>query len=54
MEHKMLMPNKPLNSTIFLEETGFDLQIRNGELYICGDLTFEEAQAALHAHNPQA
>jgi hypothetical protein len=54
MEHKLPMPNKPLNSTIFLEETGFDLQIREGDLYVVGDLTLEEAKSALAAHNPEA
>jgi len=54
MEHKMLMPNKPLNSTIFLEETGFDLHIRDGELWVSGDCTKAEAEAALATHNPEA
>ena len=54
MEHKLPMPNKPLNSWIFLQETGFDMQTREGELYICGDLTLEQAIAALAAHNPEA
>jgi len=54
MEHKLPMPNKPLNSTIFLEETGFDLQSRDGELYVVGDCTKAQAEAALAAHNPPA
>ena len=54
MEHKLPMPNKVLNSWIFLQETGFDLQSRDGELYVCGDLTLDEAKAALAAHNPEA
>jgi len=54
MEHKLENPNKPVNSTIFLEETGFDLHFRDGEFWVCGDLTLDEAKAALAAHNPEA
>jgi hypothetical protein len=54
MEHKVSMPNKPLNSSIFLEETGFYLQMRDGELYVVGDCTKAQAEAALAAHNPEA
>ena len=54
MEHKLSIPNKPLNSTVFFEETGFYLQVRNGELYVVGDCTEAQAEAALAAHNPPA
>ena len=54
MEHKLPVPNKPLDSWVFYKETGFDLHFRYGELYVCGDLTLEEAKAALAAHNPEA
>ena len=52
MEHKMNKPNKPLHSTIFREETGWELYIRGEDLFIFGDCTKAEAEAALAAHNP--
>ncbi len=54
MEHKMTKPNKPLHSTIFRNETGFDLYIRGDDLFISGDCTKAQAEAALDAHNPPA
>jgi hypothetical protein len=54
MDYKLTMPNKALNSEIFFKETGFYLQIRDGELYVVGECTLEEAKAALAAHNPPA
>ena len=54
MDHKLQMPNKPLNSSVFYEATGFYLQVRDGELYVVGDCTQEQAEAALAAHNPEA
>jgi hypothetical protein len=54
MDYKLSMPNKPLNSSVFFDETGFYLQIRDGELYVVGDCTKAEAEAALAAHNPPA
>ncbi len=54
MDHKLPMPNKPLNSSLFFEETGFYLHFRDGELYVVGDCTKEQAEAALAAHNPEA
>jgi hypothetical protein len=54
MEHKMDKPNKPLHSTIFRNETGFDLYILDEDLYISGDCTKAQAEAALAAHNPPA
>jgi hypothetical protein len=54
MEHKMNKPNKPLHSTIFREETGWDLYTTGDDLFISGDCTKAEAEAALAAHNPPA
>ncbi len=54
MEHKMTKPNKALHSTIFKDETGFDLYTIEGELFISGDCTKAQAEAALAAHNPPA
>ena len=52
MEHKMNKPNKPLHSDVFRNETGFDLYTTGDDLFISGDCTKEEAEAALAAHNP--
>lgn len=49
---KLKQPNKPLNSNVFYEETGCNLFIQNDELFISGDITAEQAQAMLDAHNP--
>jgi hypothetical protein len=54
MDYKLAMPNKALNSEIFFNETGFYLQMREGELHVVGECTLEEAKAALAAHNPPA
>ena len=54
MDYKLPMPNKPLNSSVFFDETGFYLQVRDGELYVVGDCTEAQAEAALAAHNPPA
>lgn len=54
MEHKMNKPNKPLHSTIFKEETGFELYTIGEDLFISGDCTKAQAEAALAAHNPPA
>jgi hypothetical protein len=54
MEHKMNKPNKPLHSTIFNDETGLNLFTMGEDLYISGDCTKAEAEAALAAHNPPA
>jgi len=52
MEHKFAIPNKPLNSDEFKNATGFDLFIRGNDLFVSGELTKAQAQAALDAHNP--
>ena len=51
---KLKQPDKPLNSNIFYEETGCNLFIENDELCVSGDVTAEQAQALLDAHNPPA
>ncbi len=51
---KLEQPNKPLNSNIFYKETGCNLFIQNDELFVSGDVTAEQAQALLDAHNPSA
>jgi len=52
MQHNFAIPNKPLDSTKFRNDTGFDLYIRDGELVISGELTKAQATTALDAHNP--
>ena len=54
MEHKIVNPNKPVNSQVFYEETGCNLFIRGDDWFISGDVTAEQAQALLNAHNPPA
>jgi hypothetical protein len=54
MEHKVKNPNKPTNSDVFKEETGCDLFAREDGFYVSGDITAEQAQALLDAHNPPA
>ena len=54
MIHLFDLPNKPTNSIIFKEATGWELFIENDKLCVGGDCTFEQAKAALDAHNPPA
>jgi hypothetical protein len=54
MIHLFDLPNKPTNSIIFKQTTGWELFIENDKLCVNGDCTFEEAKAALDAHNPPA
>lgn len=54
MEHKFSIPSKTLMTDVFRQETGWELFILDGELYVAGDCTKEEALAALDAHNPPA
>ena len=51
-QHKFPIPNKLTMTDVFREETGWELFILDGELYISGDCTKEEAKKALDAHNP--
>ena len=46
--------NKPLNSSIFFNETGFNLFVKDGNLIISGCETQAEADALIAAHNPPA
>ena len=52
MEHKFAIPTKLLMTDIFRNETGFELFIVGDDLFISGDCTKKEAEAALAAHNP--
>jgi hypothetical protein len=54
MEHKIVNPNKPINSRIFYEETGCNLFICDNDWFISGDVTAEQAQELLDSHNPPA
>jgi len=54
MEHKVKTPNKPTDSLVFKDETGCDLFIRENQFYVSGDITAEQAQALLDAHNSPA
>jgi hypothetical protein len=54
MEHKVKTPKKPTNSIVFKDETGCDLFAREDGFYVSGDITAEQAQALLDAHNPPA
>ena len=51
MRHEFPITSKPLNSTKFRDETGFDLYIIDDQLMISGDCTKAQAQAALTAHD---
>ncbi len=52
MKHKMANTTKPLDSLLFKEVTGLDLFTEDNDLFIEGDCTKEQAEAALAAHNP--
>jgi hypothetical protein len=54
MEHKVKTPNKPTSSDVFKKETGCELFAREDGFYVSGDITAEQAQALLDAHNPPA
>ena len=54
MEHKVKTPNKPTDSIIFKNETGYDLFAREDGFYVSGEITAEQAQALIDAHNPPA
>ena len=54
MAYKIAKQNKPLNSKIFFEDTGFLLYVENDELYVSGCASQAEADAAIAAHNPPA
>jgi len=48
----MAKTTKALDSLIFKEVTGFELFTEDDNLFIEGDCTKAEAEAALAAHNP--
>jgi len=54
MKHKMANTTKALDSLLFKQETGFDLFTEDNDLFVEGDCTKAEAEAALTAHNPPA
>ena len=51
MEHTFAIPNKATSSTIFKDETGFDMYIRDGLIVISGDLDEVKAKELLDAHD---
>ena len=53
-EFKIATPNKPTNSNIFFNETGFNLFTRDDNFYVSGCQTQKEADDAIAAHNPPA
>lgn len=53
-EFKIDKPNKPVHSSIFFEETGFNLFTKDNEFYVSGCNSQAEADAAIAAHNPPA
>ncbi len=52
MEHKIKNPNKPTDSTLFKQETGCELFVRNDEWFVFGADSADKAQELLDAHNP--
>ena len=51
MEHKIVTPTKPINSLKFIEDTGLSIFVREGEWFISGDCSKEQALAALDVHD---
>jgi hypothetical protein len=51
MEHKIATPKKTINSLKFIEQTGLSILVRDGEWFISGECTKEEALAALDNHD---
>jgi hypothetical protein len=47
-------PDKPLDSLIFFNETGFNLFVKDGNLIVSGCDSQTEADALIAAHNPPA
>jgi hypothetical protein len=54
MEHKVNNPNKPTDSTLFSQETGCELFVRDGEWFVFGAESPDKAQSLLDSHNPPA
>ena len=54
-EFKIDKPNKPVHSTIFFKETGFNLFNKDdGFFYVSGCDSQEQADKSIAAHNPPA
>ena len=54
-QFKISKPNKPLSSSLFYAETGFNLFTKDdGFFYVSGCDSQEQADAAIAAHNPPA
>lgn len=51
MENIFTIPNKPLSSEKFFNQTGFNLFIRGNDLVISGNLDEAKAQELLDAHD---
>ncbi len=55
MRIKIDRPTKPVNSMIFMQETGgYDLICISDEFFLQGEATEAELLAAYEAHNPGA
>ena len=54
MEYKVNTPNKYTDSLIFTNDTGCDLFVRDNDWYVSGEITLDQAQKFLDAHNPTA
>lgn len=52
MEHQIQKPNKFVDSILFKDETGCDLFVRDDNWFISGNITADQAQTLLDAHNP--
>jgi len=54
MKIQIERPTKPVNTEIFLQESGFMLTCAEDIFYISGEATEAELLAAYEAHNPEA
>jgi len=52
MEIKIPKPTKPVHSTIFYNETGFNLFQKGDDFYLSGEATEQELLDAFKDHNP--
>jgi len=50
-EFKIAKPNKRLDTSIFLKQTGWNLFTRDEDFYVSGCETQNEADDAISAHN---
>ena len=51
-EFKIATPQKPTNSDVFFNATGFNLFTKDDGFYVSGCNTQKEADDAIAAHNP--